>query len=151
MSASNPCPWLKLTWSTTPRWSMPYLSASSTMRRRSQSGAVIASNGGTKPTLIEPARAMANPRTNALPCSIDARRGVTSPLSEPPWCSGTEVEKRMGVEIEQSPVVDGVVAVTPAVHGDARGRFLETYRRSWFPLGREMVQGNRGDLSLIHI
>jgi dTDP-4-dehydrorhamnose 3,5-epimerase len=23
--------------------------------------------------------------------------------------------------------------------------FVETYRRSWFPLGREMVQGNRSD------
>ncbi|MDP8937055.1 MAG: dTDP-4-dehydrorhamnose 3,5-epimerase family protein, partial [Actinomycetota bacterium] len=25
------------------------------------------------------------------------------------------------------------------------GRFVETYRRSWFPTGREMVQGNRSD------
>ena len=30
-------------------------------------------------------------------------------------------------------------------HGDERGRFIETYRRSWFPDGREMVQGNRSD------
>lgn len=51
----------------------------------------------------------------------------------------------MGVQIEESSVIDGVVVVTPAVHGDARGRFLETYRRSWFRHGREMVQGNRGD------
>ena len=28
---------------------------------------------------------------------------------------------------------------------DERGFFIETYRRQWFPLGREMVQGNRGD------
>ena len=35
--------------------------------------------------------------------------------------------------------------VTPDIYGDVRGRFIETYRRSWFPLGREMVQGNRSD------
>ena len=28
---------------------------------------------------------------------------------------------------------------------DERGFFIETYRRQWFPLGREMIQGNRGD------
>ena len=34
----------------------------------------------------------------------------------------------------------------PDVHGDDRGRFIETYRRSWFPDGgREMVQANRAD------
>jgi dTDP-4-dehydrorhamnose 3,5-epimerase len=31
------------------------------------------------------------------------------------------------------------------VHGDERGRFVETYRRSWFPGGHEMVQGNRSE------
>ncbi|HEX4539253.1 MAG TPA: dTDP-4-dehydrorhamnose 3,5-epimerase [Acidimicrobiales bacterium] len=41
-------------------------------------------------------------------------------------------------------IVD-VVVVAPDVHGDERGRFLETYRRSWFPLGREMVQGSCSD------
>lgn len=51
----------------------------------------------------------------------------------------------MGTEIEESSVIDGVVIVRPAVHADARGRFVETYRRSWFRHGREMVQGNRGD------
>ena len=35
--------------------------------------------------------------------------------------------------------------VEPAAFGDARGRFVESYRRSWFPMGREMVQGNRSD------
>ncbi len=35
--------------------------------------------------------------------------------------------------------------VRPDVHGDLRGRFVETYRRSWFPDGREMVQGNRSE------
>lgn len=44
-----------------------------------------------------------------------------------------------------SEVVADVVVVRPDAHGDERGRFLETYRRSWFPLGREMVQGSRSD------
>jgi dTDP-4-dehydrorhamnose 3,5-epimerase len=44
-----------------------------------------------------------------------------------------------------SEVIDGVVVVEPVVHGDERGYFVETYRRQWFPGGREMVQGNRGD------
>ncbi|HYH47967.1 MAG TPA: dTDP-4-dehydrorhamnose 3,5-epimerase, partial [Acidimicrobiia bacterium] len=29
--------------------------------------------------------------------------------------------------------------------GDQRGLFIETYRREWFPNGREMVQGNRAN------
>ena len=41
-------------------------------------------------------------------------------------------------------IVD-VVIVEPDIHADTRGRFIESYRRSWFPLGREMVQGNRSD------
>ena len=41
--------------------------------------------------------------------------------------------------------IDGVVVITPTVHGDERGVFVETYRREWFPEGREMVQGNRSD------
>ncbi len=48
-------------------------------------------------------------------------------------------------KIEESDVVHGVVIVEPAVHGDARGRFVESYRRSWFGSGREMVQGNRSE------
>lgn len=47
--------------------------------------------------------------------------------------------------ISESDIIDGVMIVQPNVHGDERGRFIETYRRSWFPLGREMVQGNRSD------
>jgi dTDP-4-dehydrorhamnose 3,5-epimerase len=38
-----------------------------------------------------------------------------------------------------------VLVVNPDVHGDDRGRFVETYRRSWLPLGREMIQGNRSE------
>ncbi len=35
--------------------------------------------------------------------------------------------------------------IEPDVHGDERGRFVETYRRQWLPLGREMVQSNRSE------
>lgn len=38
-----------------------------------------------------------------------------------------------------------VLIAEPDAHGDERGRFVETYRRQWFPLGREMVQGNRSE------
>jgi len=48
-------------------------------------------------------------------------------------------------QVLESHVIAGVYVVEPAIHGDERGRFIETYRRSWFPLGREMVQGNRSD------
>ena len=44
-----------------------------------------------------------------------------------------------------STTIDDVLVVRPEVHGDERGRFIETYRRSWFPLGREMVQANRSE------
>jgi dTDP-4-dehydrorhamnose 3,5-epimerase len=47
--------------------------------------------------------------------------------------------------IVPSDVIDGVAVVEPAIHGDERGIFIETYRRQWFPSGREMIQGNRGD------
>ena len=47
--------------------------------------------------------------------------------------------------IVESDVIADVFVVEPDAHGDERGRFVETYRRSWFPHGREMVQGNRSD------
>ncbi|MDQ6614120.1 MAG: dTDP-4-dehydrorhamnose 3,5-epimerase [Actinomycetota bacterium] len=47
----------------------------------------------------------------------------------------------------ESDIIAGVFIVAPDAHGDDRGRFIETYRRSWFPQGREMVQGNRSDKS----
>jgi len=47
--------------------------------------------------------------------------------------------------ITQRPEIAGVYHVVPDVHGDERGIFVETYRRQWFPTGREMVQGNRAD------
>jgi dTDP-4-dehydrorhamnose 3,5-epimerase len=47
--------------------------------------------------------------------------------------------------VEQSDVIAGVGIAVLQVHGDERGRFLESYRREWFPGGREMVQANRAD------
>ena len=42
-------------------------------------------------------------------------------------------------------MIAGVWIVEPAIHGDQRGLFIETYRREWFPNGREMIQGNRAN------
>lgn len=47
--------------------------------------------------------------------------------------------------INESDTIAGVYVVEPQMHGDERGFFIETYRREWFPQGREMIQGNRGD------
>ncbi len=47
--------------------------------------------------------------------------------------------------IEQSDVIAGVYVVEPVVHGDARGLFVETFRREWIPSAREMIQMNRAD------
>jgi dTDP-4-dehydrorhamnose 3,5-epimerase len=38
-----------------------------------------------------------------------------------------------------------VLLLEPNSHGDDRGRFVETYRREWLPLGREMIQANRSE------
>ncbi len=48
-------------------------------------------------------------------------------------------------KVTESDRIAGVVLVEPTVHGDDRGCFVETYRREWVPLGREMVQANRAD------
>ncbi|MGI8491838.1 MAG: dTDP-4-dehydrorhamnose 3,5-epimerase family protein [Acidimicrobiales bacterium] len=47
--------------------------------------------------------------------------------------------------VHASEAISDVWIVDAEGHGDSRGRFYETYRRSWFPLGREMVQANRSD------
>jgi dTDP-4-dehydrorhamnose 3,5-epimerase len=49
------------------------------------------------------------------------------------------------VKVYESDKVAGVWLVEPAIHGDQRGLFIETYRREWFPNGREMIQGNRAN------
>lgn len=48
-------------------------------------------------------------------------------------------------EITAAAEIDGVYLVEPSVHGDERGVFVETFRRSWIPGGREMIQANRAD------
>ena len=48
-------------------------------------------------------------------------------------------------KVTESEAIKGVYVVEPTIFGDDRGFFVETYRRQWFPLGREMVQGNRAD------
>jgi dTDP-4-dehydrorhamnose 3,5-epimerase len=47
--------------------------------------------------------------------------------------------------VRESEVIAGAWIVEPAVHGDQRGLFIETYRREWFPGSREMIQGNRAN------
>jgi dTDP-4-dehydrorhamnose 3,5-epimerase len=47
--------------------------------------------------------------------------------------------------VTESDRIAGVHVVEPTVHTDERGLFVETYRREWFPNGREMIQANRAD------
>src|SRR6476659_3158647 len=47
--------------------------------------------------------------------------------------------------VTESDAITGVFIVEPDRHGDERGLFVETYRREWFPQGREMIQANRAD------
>jgi dTDP-4-dehydrorhamnose 3,5-epimerase len=54
------------------------------------------------------------------------------------------MEKKLVGKITEAEIKD-VLLVEPTIFQDDRGRFVETYRRSWFPLGREMVQGNRSE------
>ena len=47
--------------------------------------------------------------------------------------------------VRESDVIGGVVIVEPKVFGDARGLFVETFRKEWVPGAREMIQANRAD------
>lgn len=47
--------------------------------------------------------------------------------------------------VYESDQIAGVWIVEPTLVGDERGYFVESYRREWFPQGREMVQSNRGN------
>ncbi len=47
--------------------------------------------------------------------------------------------------VNPSERIEGVYIVEPLIHGDARGMFVETYRREWITGAREMIQSNRGD------
>lgn len=49
-------------------------------------------------------------------------------------------------EVKESPDIAGVLVVAADVHGDARGRFVESFRQEWLPASAPgMVQGNRVD------
>jgi dTDP-4-dehydrorhamnose 3,5-epimerase len=48
-------------------------------------------------------------------------------------------------DVEESKQIKGVHVVRLSSHPDDRGRFIETFRRSWVPGCNEMVQGNRSD------
>ena len=48
-------------------------------------------------------------------------------------------------KVHESETIAGVYHVQPEVHRDARGLFVETFRREWIPDAREMIQGNRAD------
>ncbi len=48
-------------------------------------------------------------------------------------------------EVTESTTISGVWHVSPQVHGDLRGMFVETYRREWIPGAREMLQANRAN------
>lgn len=48
-------------------------------------------------------------------------------------------------EVVSCEAISGAFIVSPDVHGDERGVFVETYRREWIPGVREMIQANRGD------
>ena len=70
-----------------------------------------------------------------------------TPARDPARCSATtpaSTWSRRWPTITETDVIAGVYVVEPDVHGDERGFFVETYRREWFPQGREMIQGNRG-------
>ncbi len=47
--------------------------------------------------------------------------------------------------VTESSRIAGVFHVELQTFGDARGAFVETYRREWVPGAREMIQANRGD------
>ena len=51
----------------------------------------------------------------------------------------------MPTRVVESSNISGVYVVHLAPFEDPRGRFLETWRRSWIPGAREMVQANRSD------
>lgn len=46
---------------------------------------------------------------------------------------------------QESDEIPGVWTIPLAVHGDRRGRFMETWRASWLPFSRPMVQANRSE------
>jgi len=114
------------------------------------------SNTRSSSTAVRSATSTACPtRWSAATSRSSARRSarrlcVSCSVTTAPWKSNKpprtkeRQEEAMAV-ITPSDVIKGVQIVEPAMHGDERGFFIETYRREWFPQGREMIQANRGD------
>jgi dTDP-4-dehydrorhamnose 3,5-epimerase len=48
----------------------------------------------------------------------------------------------MPAAVESSTRIEGVTLVRFQKFGDPRGYFYESFRRTWFPAGRDMIQGN---------
>lgn len=48
----------------------------------------------------------------------------------------------MPAAVEESPLIGGVYVVRFQKFGDPRGYFYESFRRTWIPGVREMIQGN---------
>lgn len=49
-------------------------------------------------------------------------------------------------QIEESPLIKDVQLVTLTPYADERGRFMETFRKAWFPQRSwEIIQSNRSD------
>jgi dTDP-4-dehydrorhamnose 3,5-epimerase len=59
--------------------------------------------------------------------------------------SAEEITKPLS-PIQPSPVIEGVFTVAIKAYEDERGRFMETFRRSWFPwVNWDRMQSNRSD------
>lgn len=63
-------------------------------------------------------------------------------MSAHPASSAGEFSAAAAGPAQQSARIAGVYAIPLKVFGDTRGFFFETFRRSWIPDSREMVQGN---------
>jgi dTDP-4-dehydrorhamnose 3,5-epimerase len=49
-------------------------------------------------------------------------------------------------QIEESPLIQDVQLVTLTAYADERGRFMETFRKAWFPqYSWKIIQSNRSD------
>lgn len=91
-----------------------------------------------------------SPRPTAAP--DDGPTGCPPPSLRPtgraprlPPKAGPSRYARAVPTITEAAEIKDVIVVEPDRRGDERGLFIETYRRSWFPLGREMVQVNRAE------
>ncbi len=80
---------------------------------------------------------------------VEVMRSGERPAGHPPRAR-RPLASRSGVtmaNVRESELIAGVYHVVPETHRDARGLFVETYRREWIPGAREMIQANRADRS----